>query len=187
LAEPQRPSPDELTLATRNALVQLLLADLASQDVDGAVRGLLRHPDGDDAAPWARTAVARERLQRYAAALAQAPRGHDLATRLAQARVLFAHALFFEVHEILEPPWRAATGERRRYLQGIIQAAVAWYHGAGGRAGPALRASGAAAAKLSAAPADWGGFPVAQLCTLLGEYRERVARGASPQPPRVRL
>lgn len=186
MAEPQRPSPDELTLATRNALVQLLLADLASLEGDGAVRGLLRRPDGDDAAPWVRTAVARERLQRYAAALDQAPRGDDLATRLAQARVLFAHALYFEVHEILEPPWRTATGERRRYLQGIIQAAVAWHHGAGARPGPALRASAAAAAKLSAAPAEWGGFPVARLCTLLAEYRGRLARGESP-PPRVRL
>jgi len=35
---------------------------------------------------------------------------------------------WFEAHETLEVPWLAATGERKRFLQGVIQGAVALEH-----------------------------------------------------------
>jgi hypothetical protein len=35
---------------------------------------------------------------------------------------------WFEAHETLEVPWRAAVGERRAFLQGLIQAAVSLEH-----------------------------------------------------------
>lgn len=35
---------------------------------------------------------------------------------------------WYEAHETLEVPWMAATGERRRFLQGLIQGAVALEH-----------------------------------------------------------
>ena len=36
--------------------------------------------------------------------------------------------LHFEVHELLEPHWMAASGPTREALQGVIQAAVGWQH-----------------------------------------------------------
>ncbi|MFN8600882.1 MAG: DUF309 domain-containing protein [Candidatus Binatia bacterium] len=194
-AEPRDPS--SLNLAVRDALVDRLLADLAAPGGAAAVGAALRDVaaldgDGDVAAPPDLTVLAgdpaqrrraREVLLSYRAALARVPRGEDLATRLAQARVLFAAALYFEVHEVLEPPWREATGEPRRILQGIIQAAVAWHHGARGRGAPALRKAEAASAKLTDAPDAWNGFPIAALRALLDEYRRAVERGALPTPP----
>jgi len=35
---------------------------------------------------------------------------------------------WFEAHETLEVPWLAETGERKRFLQGLIQGAVALEH-----------------------------------------------------------
>lgn len=197
----QPPRNAELTLAARDALVRLLLADLAAADGGGAVRAALRvlgapagsgeggAADGLPALvvePFQRTA-ARARLERYRATLARAPRGRDVETRLAQARALFAEALFFEVHEVLEPAWRDAVGADRLLLQGIIQAAVAWHHGERGRGAPALRAASAACVKLADAPASWRGFPVDALRAVLEGYRGAVAGGVPPGPPRVEI
>ena len=121
-AEPTEPS--ELTLAVRDALVRRLLADLVAPCDASAVGAALREvralDDRDLAVPADIAALrddpaqrrrARAILERYRVALEHAPRGDDLATRLAQATVLFAAALHFEVHEVLEPAWRDATGD----------------------------------------------------------------------------
>ena len=68
-----------------------------------------------------------ERAQRAARALAGRaldPPEPPLEVALAQAGVLFAAGLYFEVHEILEPHWMRAEGVTRDTLQGLIQAAV---------------------------------------------------------------
>ena len=194
--EPRDPS--SLSLAVRDALVDRLLADLGAPGLAAAVDAALRDlaaldgDGGDVAAPPdlpvladdpAQRRRAREVLLGYRAALERVPRGVDVVTRLAQARVLFAAALYFEVHEVLEPAWREATGDARRILQGIIQAAVAWHHGARGRGAPALRKAEAASAKLTDAPDAWNGFPIAALRALLDEYRRAVERGALPTAP----
>jgi hypothetical protein len=55
-----------------------------------------------------------------------------LATALVSAALLFHAHLYFEVHELLEPCWREATGATREALQGLIQAAVGYQHLANG-------------------------------------------------------
>jgi hypothetical protein len=71
------------------------------------------------------------RLIQYGAALAEwqpdatAP---ALPTAVRKGVLLFNHHLFFEVHEVLETQWRKEKGEERRFLQGLIQVAVACYH-----------------------------------------------------------
>lgn len=176
-----------LSLTARNALLDLLRADLAVPGHDGVVRSALHGAAVPEAVTDDERPIAHEMLRRYAAALEDAPRGDDRPTRLAQARVLFAHRLFFEVHEVLEPLWRDAAGDERRLLQGIIQAAVAWHHGARGRATPARRAAASAEAKLAVVPPGWIGFPVARLRELLGSYLRDLERGDPPSPPHVRL
>ncbi|MGH7961123.1 MAG: DUF309 domain-containing protein [Candidatus Binatia bacterium] len=52
----------------------------------------------------------------------------DLTTALRKGRFLFNHHLFFEVHEVLEAQWIKETGEVKRFLQGLIQIAVAFHH-----------------------------------------------------------
>ena len=55
---------------------------------------------------------------------------------LRKAALLFNHWCFFEVHEVLEPVWMEEVGDVKRFLQGLIQAAVAMYHlGRGNLAG----------------------------------------------------
>jgi len=44
------------------------------------------------------------------------------------AATLFDAHLYFEVHELLEPAWRAAHGSDRDALQGLIQVAVGYQH-----------------------------------------------------------
>jgi predicted metal-dependent hydrolase len=42
---------------------------------------------------------------------------------LQQAATLWDLKLYYEMHEILEPEWRMAAGEKRKALQGLIRAA----------------------------------------------------------------
>lgn len=71
------------------------------------------------------------RLQQYGRALEDwQPRpeaaGLELAVR--KGALLFNHRLFFEVHEVLEAQWIQEVDPERRFLQGLIQIAVAFYH-----------------------------------------------------------
>lgn len=52
----------------------------------------------------------------------------ELRIALHKGVLLFNHHLFFEVHEILEAQWVKETGAVKRFLQGLIQIAVAFYH-----------------------------------------------------------
>ncbi len=61
------------------------------------------------------------RLQRYESALEKVPATAD--DHLAIAVILWDLGLFFEVHEILEPPWMKAQGDRKLLLQALIRAA----------------------------------------------------------------
>jgi predicted metal-dependent hydrolase len=73
------------------------------------------------------TGYIQDRLRRYEdvlAALAHSP----TAGWQGQLVALWNRHLFFEVHELLETIWRAATGNRRRALQGLIRAAAAFVH-----------------------------------------------------------
>jgi predicted metal-dependent hydrolase len=72
-----------------------------------------------------------EKLQRYEKALdAWAPleETSPLINALQKGALLFNAHLFFEVHEVLEAQWAQEHGEEKRFLQGLIQVAVAFYH-----------------------------------------------------------
>jgi hypothetical protein len=120
-----------LPLQLRNRLAATILE--AVDDVQ-ARRVLARLADAPDA--WL-AADEREwrdllaqRARRASEALAarrpSAKRGLDAA--LQAAATLYEAGLHFEVHELLEPHWMAASGETRQALQGVIQAAVGWQH-----------------------------------------------------------
>ena len=71
------------------------------------------------------------KLTQYGAALGEWVADEAAAERTAALRkgvLLFNHHLFFEVHEVLEAHWVKEAGEEKRFLQGLIQIAVAFYH-----------------------------------------------------------
>jgi predicted metal-dependent hydrolase len=41
---------------------------------------------------------------------------------------LFNEGRFYEAHEVLEDVWRESKGERKRFLQGLVQIAVGFHH-----------------------------------------------------------
>ncbi len=57
---------------------------------------------------------------------------------------------YFEVHELLEPLYLRTTGSMRRFLQGLIQAAAAFFHIERGRTKPGLILLRAAIGRLEA-------------------------------------
>lgn len=136
-------------------------------------------------APPAWAATVRSRLVAYRSVLAAVRRGTAVEVRLAQSRRMFGLELFFEVHEVLEPAWRDASGQERTFLQGVIQAAVAWHHATRRNHGAAVRLAGAAHVKLADAPAVWHGFPLGELRDALHLFVVASACGARVDPPHL--
>jgi predicted metal-dependent hydrolase len=99
---------------------------------------------------------------------------------------LFNAGEFFAAHEVLEDVWRPAAGTERRFLQGLIQIAVALHHfTAGNRVGAqSLLARGAA--KLDGLPDAYLGVRVDALRPQAEAWLRHLA-GEAPQPPFPRL
>ena len=56
------------------------------------------------------------------------PSKHNPDSLFREGLILFNAAQFFEAHEVLEDVWRAAPEPERKFLQGLIQIAVALHH-----------------------------------------------------------
>lgn len=141
-----------------------------------------RRPQVDS--PWA--ALATARLERYAEVARMVRPGRSVAARLHQTRSLLAAELYFEVHELLEPLWRRSRGVERDVLQGLIQAAVAWYHWQRGNTGGAARLARAAASRLAPRRGGWRGFDVETVARAARGWAEWLARDEQTSPPPAR-
>ena len=90
---------------------------------------------------------------------------------------LFNRRDFFEAHEVWEDIWRDGPAGERRFYQGLIQAAVALYHGLRGNWRGARRLFHSGRNYMSAFPARYLGLAIAPfwqdmarcLAALLGE------------------
>jgi DUF309 family protein family protein len=176
-----------LPLGLRNRLAGTILAalhdtaarrELAALAGGGSARDWLAH----DEARWELPLAARARVA--CAALADRPllAAADLRQTLDAAASLFDAGLYFEVHEILEPHWAAASGEAREALQGLIQVAVAWQHLANGNlvgAHSLLREGGGRLHGARILGTDLEPFARAAV-----EAGERIAAGLPTTPPR---
>jgi predicted metal-dependent hydrolase len=99
---------------------------------------------------------------------------------------LFERGAYFEAHEAWEELWTCETGERRRFLQGLIHVAVALYHdGRGNRLG-ALRQMRKAAAKLADCGPQREGVDVAALAAAAACWAAAAENGTPPAPVRIR-
>ena len=55
-------------------------------------------------------------------------------SRYLKGVIFFNRADYFEAHEVWEELWHDTTGPERRFIQGLIQAAVCVYHASNGNA-----------------------------------------------------
>jgi hypothetical protein len=97
----------------------------------------------------------------------------------------FEEERFFEAHEVLEEFWRGYRGPDRAFYQGLIQAAVAFYHRSRGNLAGARRVGARARAKLAPWAPRHEGVDVGRL---LGRLERAVADERSPgqRPARSR-
>ena len=99
---------------------------------------------------------------------------------------LFNNAQFFAAHEELEDVWRAAPPENKKFLQGVVQIAVAFHHySTGNRIG--MRSVLERAIKNLAEPAGgFGQIELQSLLTSLGQWREALDHDLPmPTLPRI--
>jgi len=94
----------------------------------------------------------------------------------------FNHAAFFEAHEILEDAWRAAPAAEKKFLQGLIQVAVALYHYGNGNSVGARSVLRRAFRNLSRYPENFGGINSALLLRSILAWQCALDGGA-PVPP----
>ena len=100
---------------------------------------------------------------------------------------LFNDAEFFDAHEALEDVWRAAPPENKKFLQGLIQVAVAFHHySTGNRVG--MRSVLERAIKNLAEPSGtFGQIQLTPLIQILGQWRHALDNNSTIPPlPRIR-
>jgi hypothetical protein len=101
---------------------------------------------------------------------------------------LFDEHKFFEAHEVLEDVWRAAPAPERRFLQGLIQVAVALHHHSRGNAVGCRSLLERARRNLSGYPEQHGGLDLAALLRSLDDWRNALDQGhPAPAFPRLQL
>ena len=186
-------------LDARNHLAETILAalrDVGARRALAALAGGCADGDvgGDDAADADTLRARAQAAERAVAGVPLTRAGDALDAALEDAAALFDAGLFFEVHEVLEPLWQdagsgrrgAAPGAAREALQGLIQIAVGYQHGANGnvRGARALLLEGTERiAGRVLAGRELGAFAAAVRTSLAGI--EDLDGATIPQFPRV--
>jgi uncharacterized protein len=95
---------------------------------------------------------------------------------------LFNRAVFFEAHEALEDVWRVAPRAEKKFLQGLIQVAVALHHHGNGNLVGARSVLKRAFRNLSLYPEGFGGIDSAGLLNSISDWLRALDEG-TPAPP----
>jgi uncharacterized protein len=99
---------------------------------------------------------------------------------------LFNAGEFYDAHEVWEDVWRESQGLDKKFLQGLIQAAVALHHQSTGNLVGACSLVERARGNLARCPAEFGGIAVGELIAELGEWRAAVVAGEDgPRCPMI--
>jgi len=99
---------------------------------------------------------------------------------------LFNEREFYDAHEVWEDVWRESSGLEKKFLQGLIQAAVALHHHSTGNVVGACSLMERARRNLAACPGEFGGIRVLELVETLGKWRAAlVAGGRMPGFPEI--
>jgi predicted metal-dependent hydrolase len=94
---------------------------------------------------------------------------------------LLNHGEFFEAHEVLEDVWRDAPEPDRKFLQGLIQVAVAFHHRSCGNLVGFRSVLARACRNLSTYPKVYQRVDLAALLSSLDEWRA-VGEGDASRP-----
>jgi predicted metal-dependent hydrolase len=99
---------------------------------------------------------------------------------------LFNRAAFFDAHEALEDVWRSAPAADKKFLQGLIQVAVALYHHGNGNSVGARSVLRRAFRNLSRYPENFGGINSELLLSSISAWQRALDEG-TPVPPLPRI
>ena len=99
---------------------------------------------------------------------------------------LFNQQNFYDAHEVWEDVWRESQGAEKKFLQGLIQVAVAFHHHSTGNIVGACSLLARARKNLAEYPAGFRGISVPFLLDSLAVWRESLLSGR-PAPPFPKL
>ncbi len=100
---------------------------------------------------------------------------------------LFNSEQFYECHDFIEDIWLQESSDQQPFLQGLIQAAVAFYHFQNGSLGAARSMLALALAKLEPYPDGYRGIRVAPLVAELGIWKEALDEAVATSNSRIDL
>jgi uncharacterized protein len=101
---------------------------------------------------------------------------------------LFNAREFYDAHEVWEDVWRESEGMEKNFLQGLIQAAVAFHHHSTGNLAGACSLMERGRKNLAACPEEFGGIHLNELLESLDQWRAALAGGvATPAHPVIVL
>lgn len=103
-------------------------------------------------------------------------------TNLLHGISLFNQRDFFEAHEALEDVWRVAPEPEKKFVQGLIQVAVALHHHSKGNLVGAQSLLRRAAQNLALYPNTFAGVNIAALLSELSDWQQYLAEGSSAPP-----
>ena len=104
----------------------------------------------------------------------------DLATdpRYLEGAALFDHGEYFDAHEVWEDLWHDGPAADRRFVQSLIQAAVALYHWGRGNQAGAARLFGSGRKYMEPYRPRYHGLDVDTFWAQVESARERAASNA---------
>jgi len=99
---------------------------------------------------------------------------------------LFNNAKFFDAHEALEDVWRAAPPENKKFLQGLIQVAVAFHHYSTGNRVGMRSVLERAVRNLGEPSGRFGQIQLPALLQSLSQWRDALDKNSAlPALPRI--
>ena len=106
---------------------------------------------------------------------ASGPRSsHPMRDQLAPGIALFNDGDFYACHDTIEEIWLQESSDRQPFLQGLIQAAVAFHHYEHGKWGAARSMLQMAIDKLSPFPDPFDGLETANLLDALRSWKSAL-------------
>ncbi|MBI4461063.1 MAG: DUF309 domain-containing protein [Acidobacteria bacterium] len=100
--------------------------------------------------------------------------------RFEEGIALFNREQFFECHEALEEVWMELSGDQKKFLQGLIQVAVAFHHLRRNNMRGARRLLAAGVEKLSRFRPPQNAVDVSTLLQALEPLQQQLSAGEAP-------
>jgi len=95
---------------------------------------------------------------------------------------LFNEQEFYDAHEVWEDVWRESSGLEKKFLQGLIQTAVAFHHHSTGNVVGECSLMERARKNLAACPERFGGICVVDLLESLVQWQVALTSGGALPP-----